>query len=252
MPHSTASPARSPHHSRHSSRPSTPRPRASSHAGIPQFGPDFVTVAGPASQVTLAAIIQQTYKLNYESLRGCEIGGFEDGSFEKKAIKFTGFVGITLLHSLCQLPPDLHSHLDLHNIGIPGTMAIHDDHPAEVRSAVRLPNIAALALDCDRAVFVKVHDSLRLKARRREDTEAIYNHIINGGDHTAWLHSIQDLARQVLFFFFEQFEEEMRVTEEEAEEQQQHEEHMYGAQHPHPGTRGGSGSLSDDEISGSQ
>lgn len=98
-----------------------------------------MTVAGPASQVTLAAVIQQTYKLNYESLRGCEIGGFEDGGFEKKAIKFTGFVGITLLHSLCQLPPHLHSHLDLHNIGIPGTMAVSRGSSRQMNRTSKIP-----------------------------------------------------------------------------------------------------------------
>lgn len=51
------------------------------------------------------------------------------------------------------------------------------------------------------------------------------------------------------------------MAEEEAEEQPQHdnhmygahEEHVYGAHHPHPpGSREGSASLSDDEISGFQ
>lgn len=119
MPHSTASPARSAHHSRHSSRATTPRLRTEDPpVRLPDFGSDFVTVAGPASQVTLAAVIQQTYKLNYESLPGSV-----SGDFEKKAVKFTGFVGISLLHSFCQLPPDLHGNFDLHNIGIPGDMA---------------------------------------------------------------------------------------------------------------------------------
>lgn len=99
-----------------------------------------------------------------------------------------------------------------------------------VRLATQLPNIAALARDCDKAVFVKVHDSLKLKANRTGHDESVNDPIIaitdgtiadcaqalmhflqskcriehTSDNHAAWLGSIWQLVYDVLFLFHEQ------------------------------------------------
>lgn len=90
-----------------------------------------------------------------------------------------------------------------------------------------MPYIAGLARTCDKAVFLKVHDSLQRKVGRTEHGGVVNDHITEGTiadcaqalmeflnskckiehaghHHAAWLDSIQRLVRHVLFFFFEQ------------------------------------------------
>ena len=90
----------------------TPDPRTDPGLRIEDC-PEFVTVEGPASQVTLAAIIQQTYRQARQELPSHQI-------------KFTGFVGVNLLRRYCSKDACLTSAADqaLTEIGMRGRMSV--------------------------------------------------------------------------------------------------------------------------------
>lgn len=95
---------------------------------------EYVTVMGPASQVTVAAAIAQTYLLSRQSL---PVDRREDRPVDK--IKFTGFIGINLLHRRCQLPEPLLEDYSLHTIGVPGEWAASGLPHFQQRTCVDLP-----------------------------------------------------------------------------------------------------------------
>lgn len=111
MPHSTAHSAASSSHSRQSSH-GFAEERTDPEESLAEDR-NYVTVMGPASQVTLAAVIQQTYLLSRGSLPREML---EQRPTDK--IKFTGFVGINLLHRLCRLPEAVLDIYGLHTIGV--------------------------------------------------------------------------------------------------------------------------------------
>jgi len=134
MPHSTAP---GPH-----PQTSAPPPQATAHDGSsapPPLPPrvnrafsisqcrELVTVEGPASAITLAAVMQQTYQLQWSELSH-RLQANLQADFPEDKLRFTSFVGINLLRRFCSLNAedegeDSFDHLDLHKIGIPGQLA---------------------------------------------------------------------------------------------------------------------------------
>lgn len=99
---------------------STPDPRTDPGLRIEDC-PEFVTVEGPTSQVTLAAFIQQTYMWRWDDLPSDL-----RRTIRPNEIKFTGFVGINLLRRYCNRAGHLSSSASeaLTKIGLPGRMSV--------------------------------------------------------------------------------------------------------------------------------
>lgn len=98
----------------------TPDPRTDPYLRIEDC-PEFVTVEGPASQVTLAAFIQQTYTWRRENLPSDR-----RRMIRPNQIVFTGFVGINLLRRYRNRAGHLSSSASeaLTKIGLPWRMSV--------------------------------------------------------------------------------------------------------------------------------
>lgn len=110
-------PAQRSTHGDHRSRAPTPSPDPRTIADCP----DFVTVEGPASQITLAAVIQHTYMQRRAALTDtlrAVIG--------EKRLVFTGLVGLNLLHRYCGdlAPLSLAAKEVLTEVGMPGRVSV--------------------------------------------------------------------------------------------------------------------------------
>ena len=137
MPHSTR-PSQAASHSTHS-RPSSPvDPRIDPHLRIADT-PGFVTVDGPASHLTLAAVLQQTSQLQWDCL-SYDLQTQYSGS----GFLVTRLAAVGVLHRYCRLsgldvtpqrpnedglPFSNHVgiYLDLHHIGVPEDRAASTD-----------------------------------------------------------------------------------------------------------------------------
>ncbi|GAA5986031.1 hypothetical protein JCM10908_006377 [Rhodotorula pacifica] len=121
-------------------RPDSPRPvehtllindRTNERLPI-SYCPRYVTAAGPASQVTLAAIITQTFDLLVRD----RFSHLAQRSIGRDNLRFGELVGINLLRRYAGLWREVpegqdNAYFDLHNLGLPGrsTPLVVERHP---------------------------------------------------------------------------------------------------------------------------